>query len=194
MRKSVKRDIHALLPKLKAMAEVLDELGNISDASLKKLAAHAQINYNTLKSSWLSGRLSKTNEVRLANTLEFDLDHSAWIDTSVDARRRSEAEGHNYPGADTAANFRHMLRRIHDLPTENFVRLESQRPELLDSNLAILDMSDSGQQTASNEALELFFSLVLEPGYHESGLSYGFCRVRLRFRFTDRSRAKLNKR
>jgi hypothetical protein len=65
---------------------------------------------------------------------------------------------------------------------------------LLDNNLALLDMSDSGQKTSSSEALELFFSIILEPGYHGSGLSFGFCRVRLRFLFKDGSRAKLNNR
>jgi hypothetical protein len=57
-----------------------------------------------------------------------------------------------------------------------------------------MHLSDSGQQTLSYEALQLFFSLILERGYHESGLSYGFCRVRLRLLFERESRVQLNKR
>lgn len=194
MTDDIKRDIHALPAKLRVMAEVLHEKRSIKRPSLKELAAHVKINYNTLKSSRSDGRLSKAIELKLAGCFSFDSEDSAWIDTRVDARRRSLAEGHDYPGRDTVANFRYMLRALHSLPTDQFVRLESQRPELLDSNLAVLDMSDSGQHTVSNEALELFFSIILEPGYHESGLSFGFCRARLRFLFREGSQAKLNRR
>ena len=191
MVKDVTRDIHALPAKLKAMAEVLYEKGRVARPSLKELAAYANIHYEALKSSRTKGRLSRTNETKLATALGFDVDNSAWLDTSVAPSRRSRAEGHDYPGRDSSDEFRYMLRSAHDLPAGHFIRVESQRPSLLDSNLAILGLSDSGQQTASYQALQLFFSIILEPGYHESGLSFGFCRVRLRFVFEGGSRVQL---
>ena len=55
-------------------------------------------------------------------------------------------------------------------------------------------MSDSGQQTASGEALQLFFSAIIDPGCHEGGLQYGFCRVRLRFLSQEKNGIYFNNR
>jgi hypothetical protein len=194
MTKNLAREIHGLDGKLRAMAEVLHETQKIDRASLRSLAEYARINYETLKTARREGRLSGLNEAKLAKAAGFSPKDSIWLDTSVAPSRRSQAEGMDYPGKDTVSEFRHMLRSAHGVPVGHFIRLASHRPELLDSNLAVLDVSDSGQQTDSGQAIQLFLSAILEPGYHESGLSFGFCRVRFRLVFEPDSRAQLNNR
>ena len=182
MARDLTRIIHALAPKLQAIGEVLFEKKAISAASLRALSGHAKINYETLKSAKKNGILSSTNEDKLAKAAGFSQEDSTWVDTSVDPKRRSRAEGTDYPGADTISAFRRALRLAHGLPAEYFVRINATRAELLDSNLAILHMSDCGQQTASDQTVPIFLSIILECGYHESGLSFGFGRVRLKIR------------
>lgn len=188
------REVHALYKKLDAMAEVLHEKGTIKRRSLRHLASFANINYDTLKSSRTKGSLSVTNEKKLAHALEFDLEQSAWVDTSVTPSRRSSAEGHDYLGRDTVDEFRFYLRSLHRLPAGHFVRLESDRPEPLDLNLAVLEISDAGQQTSSDQALRMLFSLIINAGYHESGYSFGFCRVRMRVLSANGSRVQMKNR
>lgn len=185
------REVHALSKKLDIMAEVLHEKGMIQRRSLQELASFVSINYQTLKSSRKRGSLSATNEKKLAQALEFDFERTAWVDTSVPPSRRSSAEGRDYPGRDTVDEFRFHLRSVHGLPAGHFVRLEGGRPEPLDINLAVLAVSDGGQQTSSGQALRMLFSLIINAGYHESGYSFGFCRVRMRILSTSSSRVQL---
>jgi hypothetical protein len=194
MAKNLTREIHGLYGKLTAMTEVLHETQQLDRPSLECLAQYASINYETLKTARRSGRLSNINEVKLAEAVGFNQEDVVWVDTSVAPSRRSQAEGLDYPGKDTVSEFRHLLRSAHGVPVDHFVRLVSHRPELLDSNLAVLDVSDSAQQTESGQAVQLFLSAILEPGYHESGLSFGFCRIRFRLVFNPESRAQINNR
>jgi hypothetical protein len=194
MKKSSTRDVHAFQHKLRVMAEVLHEKKLIERPSIPALAAHAKIKYDTLKAYFKDGRISEANEAKLAAALGFKADNPIWIDPSVPPTRRSHAEGYDYPGRDTLIEFRHMLRLLNDLSANHFVRLQGERPTLLDRNIAVLDFTDSGQQTSSSEALQLFFSLILELGYDASGFSFGFRRVRLRFIFPDESSSALKNR
>lgn len=174
------KEFHALEWKVRIMAETLSEAGKISSPSRREFARFADIDYDTLKAAWRSGRLSNELEAKLALAAEFDPSDLSWIDENVLPSQRSAA-GPSYPGRDTVAAFRSMLRRRHGFTgTGIFVRVVNDRPQLLDSNLATFSVEDSGQGAIAGEPAPLFFSIVVEPGFDPKGIHYGFQRVRLR--------------
>ena len=88
-----------------------------------------------------------------------------------------------------------MLRTCHDLPgTGTFVRIANGRPQLIDSNLASFSVDDSGQGAVLGESAPLFFSLIIDRGYHSKGIMYGFRRMRLRLVFDESSQARITER
>lgn len=171
-------EIRSLEYKVRIMAETLCELGILQDASRPKLAERAGISYEVLKAAWRTGRLSADVQAQLAEAAGFDPSHVSWIDPSVSPADRSNSPV-QYAGQDTPENFRYMLRHKHGLVVET-VRVLDEQPVLADSNLLTFSIEDSLQGTRLDQPAALFLVLVVEPGYHESGLAYGFKRVRLR--------------
>jgi hypothetical protein len=188
-------EVHALEKKVRIMAETLCEIGRIRSVSRCDFAETSDIDYDTLKAAWRSGRLSTALQSKLAEAAGFDLSDPAWIDDSIDPSIRTLADNADYPGRDTAANFRAMLRRSHELPgSGTVIRVANQRPKLIDSNLATFSVEDTGQGAALGDPMPMFFSIVLECGYHPKGIEYGFNRVRLRVVFDEQSEARLQER
>jgi hypothetical protein len=178
-------EIHALEQKIRIFAETFHELGMIENPSRTEFARFAGIKYERLKAAWSSGRLSTELEEQLAKLGEFSRSDPCWIDQSILPKSRSMSDL-EYPGRDTVVNFRAMLRRRLGL-TPDIVRVKDERPRLRDSNLMTFSVSDLGQHTALDQPVSLFFTMVLEPGYHPSGLIYGFRRIRLRLKFGEES-------
>jgi hypothetical protein len=88
-----------------------------------------------------------------------------------------------------------MLRQCHDLPgAGTLVRITNERPLLIDTNLATFSVEDSGQGAALGEPSPLFFSVVLDRGFHPKGIEYGFQRVRLRLVFNEKSEVRIRER
>jgi hypothetical protein len=188
-------EVHALQKKTRIIAETLCELGKIPAPSIPDFARFAQIDYDTLKTAWRSGRLSIELQEKMATAAGFHTSDHTWLDTDVDPMLRSSPDGPAYPGRDTAAAFRAMLRRQLELPgTGTLIRIKNSRPQLVDSNLASFSVADSGQGAALGEPNPLFLCLVLEPGFHPRGIAYGFQRVRVRLVFDAGSQARIKHR
>jgi len=189
------KEVHALEKKVRIMAETLCELGKINSVSRAHFARAVGIDYQVLKTAWRSGRLSAQLNEKLAASAGFDILDPTWIDDNVEPGVRSNSDTPSYPGRDSAAAFRAMLRRSHDLPgTGTFVRIANGRPQLIDSNLASFCMDDSGQGAALGDSAPLFFSLIIDRGYHSKGIEYGFRRMRLRLVFDEHSHARIKER
>jgi hypothetical protein len=189
------KEFHALEMKVRIMAETLCEAGTINSGSRRHFASFAGVDYDTLKAAWRSGRLSNELNEKLALAAGFDSTDPCWIDENVDPMQRSSTDGASYPGRDTVAAFRSMLRRRRDLPgAGTFVRITNERPQLLVTNLAAFSVEDSGQGAVLGDPAPLFFSIVVEPGYYPKGVQYGFKRMRLRLVLDARSRARILKR
>jgi hypothetical protein len=186
-------EIHALEQKIRIIAETLYELGTIKNPSRKEFAIFAQISYDRLKAAWSSGRLSIALEEKIVAAGGFDQADPTWSDQSVPPMNRYQPDNHEYLGRDTVASFREMLRRRHGVAPD-IARVVDERPRLVDSNLMTFAFSDSGQGTAFGQPAPLFFTIVLEPGYHPSGFIYGFRRIRLRLRFNEKSGVRIKDR
>jgi hypothetical protein len=170
----------ALELKLRVIAETLYELGKMRSDSRRELAQLAGVNYNRLKAAWASGRLSTDLQMKLAEVGGFEASDPTWIDHNVLPLERSKSDNTDYPGQDTIQKFKMMIRRCHRLTGTETIRVANQRPRLIDSNLATFTVEDSGQGTTSNGSVQMFFTIVLNLGYHSSGFAYGFRRVRLK--------------
>jgi hypothetical protein len=158
-------------------------------------AHYGQIDYDSLKTAWRSGRLSSELEQMLSQVAGFDTTDPTWIDENVDPSIRTTTDNDAYPGRDTASNFRAMLRRHHGLSgSGTFVRVVNERPQLVDRNLAAFSIEDSGQGGALGEPMPMFLTVVLEKGYHPQGIEFGFRRVRFRFAFDDESLTRAKQR
>ncbi|RYE49811.1 MAG: hypothetical protein EOP24_00800 [Hyphomicrobiales bacterium] len=170
--------IHELSEKIVYMAETFAELQLCRSPSLDAFAKATKINRETLRAAIAAGTVSLPLEQQLSKVVNFDADDIAWKDTRIDfqARARSSAR---YLGQDTAENFRRMLRKRHNLPTLGNLVLRPQQPVLARKNMAQFEMS-GGQVAVEDTTLPILFSLFLDVGFHESGLQYGFRRVRLR--------------
>lgn len=179
-------EVHALERKVRVIAETLHEVGRIPNPSRRDFATYAKVSYDRLKAAWSSGRLSPELQEKISAAAGFDHIDSTWADQNVSPSDRSKPDGPTYPGRDTVENFRHMLRHRHGLAAE-VVRVVDSRPLLLDSNLLTFTLEDSGQGSRLDQAASLFLTMVLEPGYHSTGLIYGFRRVRLRLKFAPKS-------
>lgn len=185
---------HALEPKLWIIAETICELGETRRGSRRELARFAGINYDRLKAAWRLGRLSADLQEKLARAGGFDGSDPTWIDPDVSPKDRSKPDDVHYPGRDTAERFRAMIRHRRGLQGAETIRIANHRPRLIDSNIATFTVEDSGQGAGLNRSAQMFFTIVLEPGYHPSGFAYGFRRVRLRLRFSEKSRMRLTNR
>jgi hypothetical protein len=186
-------EFHALELKIRALAETLHEKGAILNPSRPEFARFANINYDRLKAAWANGRLSVDLHEKIVKAGGFERSDPTWFDPNVSPKDRSKSDTADYPGRDTVSNFSAMLRKRHGIAAE-IVRVVDDRPRLLDSNLLTFTVEDSGQGTTLGQPASLFFAMVLEPGYHESGLIYGFRRVRLRLNFDEKSRIRLKNR
>jgi hypothetical protein len=186
-------ELHALEQKIRIIAETLYELGIIKNPSRREFAHVAGINYDALKAAWSSGRLSPELQEKIAQVGGFDQTDPCWNDPSVQPNKRSMSDSADYPGRDTVANFRHMVRRRHALVPE-IIKVKDERPRLLDSNLMTFAVGDLGQGGALDQPASLFFTVVLEPGYHPSGFTYGFRRIRLRLNFEEKSSIRMKDR
>jgi hypothetical protein len=188
-------EVHALEKKIRIMAETFRDLGRIRSTSRREFAAVADIDYDTLKTAWASGRLSTEMQTKLVEAAGFDASDPTWIDDSIDPVVRAAADNVDYPGRDTAANFRAMLRRHHSLSgSGTMIRVVNERPQLIDSNLATFSVEDAGQGAVLGEPTPMFFSLVLECGYYPKGIQYGFSRVRIRLVLDEGSQARIRER
>ena len=188
------KEVHALEAKVRVIAEIFGELGIIASGSRREFAAFADIDYDSLKTAWRSGRLSNELEQKLAKAAGFDPNDPNWVDENVDPAARAVADK-LYPGRDTIANFRAMLRRRFELPGYGTaVRIFSERPQLIDNNLATFSVEDSGQEMALGEPAPMFLCAVLERGFHPRGVEYGFSRVRFRFVFSEHSQIRVKQR
>jgi hypothetical protein len=184
-------DVHALQPKIGVIIETLNEAGLLSANSKPGLAEFFGIEYEAFKTGLRIGRLSLEMMHCIASAAKFDPTDKSWIDERVPPEERSKAAGLAYPGCDTTAAFRAMLRKCHGLPGIGITaRIVSDRPRLIDTNLATFSIEDSGQGSLVGEPSPIFFSGRFEPGVH-SGLGYGFQRVRIRLTFSEQSNARL---
>jgi hypothetical protein len=186
-------EVHALEPKIRALAETLHATGAIPSPSRREFARFAGISYDRLKAAWGSGRLSVDLQKKLATAGGFEHSNPTWFDPNVPPRDRSKSDTADYVGRDTVSNFRSMLLKRHGIAPD-IVRVFDDRPRLLDSNLVTFTVEDSGQGTTLGQPASLFFAMVLEPGYHDSGFIYGFRRVRLRLKFDEKSRIRIKNR
>lgn len=188
-------EVHALQKKVRAIAETLFEAGKIGAASMPEFAEFANIDYDTLKTAWRSGRLSGDLQERMANAANFKVSDPTWVDSDIDPSLRSSPDSLSYPGRDSAPAFRAMLRRQLELPGIGaMVRIRNNRPQLVDNNLASFSIDDSGQVASLDESNPLFLSLIIEPGFHPKGFKYGFQRVRVRLVFDVASQARIKNR
>jgi hypothetical protein len=189
------KEVHALEKKVRIMAETLCELGKINSVSRAHFARAVGIDYQVLKTAWRNGRLSADLNEKLAVSAGFDVSNPTWIDENVEPAIRSSSDSPSYPGRDSTTAFRAMLRRCHDLPgTGTFIRIANGRPQLVDSNLASFCIDDSGQGAALGDSIPLFFSIIVDRGYHSKGLVYDFRRMRLRLVFDEHSHARVKDR
>lgn len=184
--------IHALESKLRIAGELLAEAKRIDRASRRSLAASAGIPYETLKSAWQNGGMTPDLQAKLGEFCGFDPENPRWCDREVAPPFRNVPDK-EYAGRDTVANFRSMLRRDLALGSESNSRIRAEKPILADSNLAVFAVDDAGQAVAAGEATALFLQLMLEPGYHESGIVFGFRKVRIRFQFEAESDATIQR-
>lgn len=188
-------EIHSLQRKVRIMAETLYELGKLKTPSIPSFAKFVDVDYDTLKTAWRSGRISLDLQEKMAKAAGFSTSDSSWLDSDIDPALRSATDGLTYPGRDSAAAFRTMLRRQSELPgAGTLVRIRNERPDLVDSNLASFSVADSGQGALLGDSNPLFLSIVLEPGFHPKGIKYGFQRVRLRLAFGKQSQVRLKER
>lgn len=173
--------IHGLTRKIDILVDLAFEKRFISKNSISEFCQYCGINYETLKSAKKAGAVSMSLEGKLSNAMEFDIDDHTWCDDNIADSRRAEAAGHTYEGSDTVDQFRRMIRTKHGLQSDYFVMLKTEPPELCDRDLLSVEFTDLKQSTHCQEAINLFFSLVSDVRYHESGLFYGFSRVRIQF-------------
>lgn len=173
--------VHALSKKVDLILQVLVETKKLSKGTLPEFALKTGININSIKKLRSDGKISKTNAEKIAAVANFDVDDDYWTDKSVPPAMRGKADS-EYPGKDTYYNFWYMLRQNNGLSTDLFLRLKNSAPEHLNENLACFNISDTGQSTEFNQRLEILYQVVMDAGYHESGLKYGFSRVRIQLK------------
>lgn len=171
--------IHDLAAKIIFIAETFTEMGRCNSPSLDALAKALGMNRATLRSAIEQGQVSTSLEAELAAKAGFDPANIAWKDTRIEFQVRARDSGPRYLGQDTANNFRTMLRKAHGLPTQGSLVLRQQPPVHAKKNLAQIDFS-AAQVGVGEAALPLLVWLFLDVGYHDSGVSYGFRKVRIR--------------
>jgi hypothetical protein len=175
--------IFELRMKLDALAQAMAELRKIGEATLPRLAAFAGVPPPTLKSIVSSGRMSERRAQSLLTKCGVPHSDPSWIDRRYtdDDRRRG---GSNYKGFDTAANFRKHVRRSLGLEVETRRTLKPLQPKSLDSHIAALALSGSGQGAADDQALLVFLEIDMSPSY-ESEFAFGFKKVRIRIQLKE---------
>lgn len=184
-------EIHRLEAKVRVIAQTMYELGRIESDSNREFAIKADIGYDRLKKSWREGRMTPDLQELVSQYAEFDIGNPNWIDGEIPPAERIAGTITNYRGRDTVDNFRHMLRSQHDLPAGLYIRLDGNQPRLTDANLLRIEAYDNGQKTVVGESLQLFFILVIEPGFIEENLVFGFNRIRLKLKFQNESRLRV---
>lgn len=170
--------IHALSRKIDLILAALVEKGKLKRETLPEFAQLTGININTLKKARSYGRITRTNAEKISETANFDIEDDNWMDKSIPPPLRGKAPS-DYSGKDTTQNFWFMLRQCNGLSTDLFVRLYSNAPEHLSENLACFNITDTGQTTEFNQEIEILYQIIMDAGYHETGLKFGFSRVRV---------------
>lgn len=179
--------------KILFMAETLKELGSCASITVDGFAKATGIDRDRLRGAIENGSATSELERLLATATNFSPSDLTWKDTRIDYLRRATAPASRYPGYDTADNFRRMVRLRNGLPVLGNLSLRAARPTLTKKNLAALSVS-AGQTGIEDPSIPVILHVTMNPGFHASGLTYGFRRVRLQFDFRENSTIRLMKR
>lgn len=182
--------IRELERKLLYIAETFSEIGQCASISIDALAKFAQVSRETLRGAVDRGTVSKELEALLAEKCGFDPSDLTWKDTRIDYASRMRESG-RYFGLDTAENFRRTHRVRHDRPVLGNLTLKGHRPETLNRNLGSIEIN-AAQTSLEDLTLPILMSILMGRVIHESGLVYGFNRVRVRFDFPQASVARFS--
>lgn len=168
------RQIFKLERKISIIAEVMGEREG-RNFSRKAFAEWADLNYDSLKSSWSRGTISPDLEIKLAVAANFDRNAIPWYDSERGGHSTSRSTNRK----DDVDEFRRYLRTRNGLGGSDKRRLADHRPDLMDEHLANFALDDGGQSTHPDFPAYLFLDLTLSPSYIAEGLAYGFQEVRV---------------
>lgn len=170
------RYIHQAAEKIAAICAVLRSKGLLQSADMKSLAKGADVSYSTLKTAVQSCRFSHSLEEAVATFAKFDRHDCSWVDDALtEVSRRNAAVG-TYPGRDTADRFRERLLAAWGGGNASF-RSSPRGYAAIDPHMARHQLSDLGQSTSNDAAMQLFLTAHFEPFYHSSGIMFGFRKV-----------------
>ena len=185
--------IHELEQKILFMAETLKELGTCASVSIDAFAKATGIDRERIRSAVTNGGVSAELESLLASVAHFSVNDLTWKDTRIDYLQRAASGSTRYRGYDTAENFRRMVRLANRLPVFGNLSLRPSRPVLSKRNLAALSVT-AAQTGIEDPAIPIIAQITMNPGFHASGLSYGFRRVRIQFDLAQESAIRFSNR
>ena len=172
--------IYQLQEKVKILAEVLFEAKQIDSPSTKSLAQFSEINYETLRSSARSWRVSNSIAKKLSMAGNFSLGNTYWVDLEISEAQRLKAipEG-DYEGEYTPKNFRKFLRSQWNLTKHKNLKLRSRIPVKNEEATISFSFSDSGQSMSQESSMDIFFELDGVARYYEGKFKYGFNKIQI---------------
>lgn len=172
--------IHGLQRKLEIIAEAQAIAGLIPNPTLTAFAKQHGLKVSTLRSAVGEGRLTAALNASILAAADVPADEVRWLDPNVPAQMRSRDDGPDYVGRDSVSAFRSYFFRKLDLIGSDFRKAIPSQPILIDENIAYFAFDGSGQFSAPDAGISLFFSAVVDHGYDKGNVRFGFSRIRLK--------------
>jgi hypothetical protein len=173
--------VYEFCQKISIIIETLLEAGIIEEASLQILCAKSGIPLSTLNSAINAYGASISLQNKLCSIAKFNREDETWIDRSHLPRSCNKQAAVVKERKDTSIAFQQMLRARWQLGNAPKLRLNASWPQCREPNLAAISVA-GGQSICPGETLPVLLQLTFTLGYYQSGYTYGFRSVRIRFK------------